>query len=92
MAVALESVDGNMQRIMYFVKRPTYELAFVVPETLHAARKEQACCHVRLKTTYRTGAFVLDAKNLAHFYEDLSGMMEYIRNERAKLQGPVPQR
>ena len=99
MTVALESdhlvcdrqPNADMQHIMYFVKRPSYELALVVPETLQAAQREQACCHVRLKTTCQTGAFVLDVKNLAQFYEDLVGMMEYVRNEREKSPGPVPQ-
>jgi hypothetical protein len=92
MTVGIESVDlvfdyessADAQQLMYFVKRPVYEIAFVVPAAQKAARQDQAHCHVRFKTAYQTGEVVLDIKHLADFYEDLAGMMEYLRYERAK--------
>jgi hypothetical protein len=91
-AVVLDRQSAvDRRHIMYFVKRASYELAFVVPETLQAKQREQACCHICFKTTCRSGAFILDGKNLVQFYEDLAGMMEYVRNEHEKSQAAAPQ-
>jgi hypothetical protein len=91
MTVALKSSDlvleqqpsVDLQGIMYFVKRPSYELAFV-PDALQALHGGRGCCHLRFKTTCQAGGFVLDLRNLASFYEDVCGMLEYVRNEREK--------
>jgi hypothetical protein len=92
MTVALKSSDlvlehqpsMDLQRIMYFVKRPSYELAFVVPDALQAMHGGRGCCYLHFKTTCQAGGFVLDLRNLASFYDDVSGMLEYVRNEREK--------
>ena len=98
MTVALKSSDlvleqqpsKDLQGMMYLVKRPSYELALVVPDALQASHGGRGCYHLRFKTSCQAGGIVLDLRSLASFYEDVSSMLEYVRNELEKARPSTP--
>jgi hypothetical protein len=98
MTVSLEHLDlafdrqvGEMVKgTRYFVKRPSYELKFVVPEAMQtAAGGGRPHCLVCFRVIPQTQAFVLGLQDLTHLYEDLGSMIEYLQYERNRLRGPA---
>jgi hypothetical protein len=97
MTVALKQDDyvrayqhhEDAHRVMFFVKRPAYELTLVVPGALQAAQRGDACYFVRFKPNCQPGTFVLDGEDLTYFYDDLGSMLEYVKHEGDKLRAPA---
>jgi hypothetical protein len=95
LAILHESDDrtsGNdTHAVMCLVKRPTYELAFSVPQKPHAqACSTQPHVYVRVKTPCQAAGFILDLPDVEQLYEDLLQMLEYMQRERRKVGASNP--
>jgi hypothetical protein len=91
------TVSLATHEVMCLVKRHTYELAFAIPDLPHDSPEEtqphlhgRVNLHVRLKQTYDTEGFVLNLEDVERLYEDLLQMMEYLRNERQRIELSKP--
>jgi hypothetical protein len=79
--------DAAAHDVICLVKRHTYELAFAIPPSAHGLRGgAQPCLHVRVKQTCVGGGFALNLEDVECFYEDLLQMMEYLQNERQRIE------
>jgi len=71
--------------IMYLVKRPSYEFLFAVPRRgTSYLSEERPLFQVRFKSQPQLLGFVLDSEEMEDFYESLSRLMEYVREEHNK--------
>jgi hypothetical protein len=79
--------DANVNQIVYFTRRPSYELVFSVPsKRAPYLSGAQALLQVRFRKLSQGQEFVLDLKTVEDFYESLSHLMEYLSIEQQKHQ------
>jgi hypothetical protein len=77
--------DADEFQVVYQVKRPSYEFAFVIPATRAAYLSgEQAYLRLHFRDRHQEETLVLELKVLEDFYESLSRLMEYLNRERQK--------
>jgi hypothetical protein len=85
------SGNGDTHAVMYWVKRPAYELALAVPQASHAgARGARPRVCVRVKTPCQGRSFILEMPEVEQFYGDLLQMIEYIQSERRRAEASIP--
>jgi hypothetical protein len=78
-----EQPDGDTREIIYLVKRRSYSLAITVPRP-SATRLcwQQAVVQVQSKCRGQLWSWVLNPTDLEMLYEDLRGLMAYLRERR----------
>ena len=71
----------DTREIIYLVKRPSYTLAIAAPRLSPTRLSwEQAMFQAQLKRWGPLGCCVLNPPELEAFYEDLRGLVEYLRS------------
>jgi hypothetical protein len=85
------SGNEDTHAVMYWVKRPAYELALAVPQASHAgARGARPRVCVRVKTPRQGRGFILEMPEVEQFYGDLLQMIEYMQSERRSAEASTP--
>jgi hypothetical protein len=83
--VSQEQSCGATREIIYLVKRPSYTLAIAVPRSAPTHLNwEQAVFQARLKQWGQLWSCVLNSPELEVLYEDLQGLVEYLRERRGQ--------
>ena len=76
---------GTTHRVMYLVKRPSYDFVFAIPkDDALFLNTDRAIFQVCFKGQRQSRSFVLNLEELQEFHDGLSCLMEYIRTERDK--------
>jgi hypothetical protein len=85
--VAQEPFCGGIWDVLCLVKRSGYELVVAAPMRSPSPPSwEQVRVQVRLNQQGQTWEYILTRRALEAFYQDLGGLMEYLRQGRAKPQ------
>jgi hypothetical protein len=80
-----EQPREDTREIIYLVKRPSYTLAIAAPRLSPPRLSwEQAVFQAQLKRGGPLGYCVLNPPELEAFYEDLRGLVEYLRKQRGE--------
>jgi hypothetical protein len=75
----------DTREIVYLVKRPSYTLAIAVPLPSPSRLSwEQAVVQAQLKRRGPIGSYVLNPSELETLYEDLQGLVAYLRERRGR--------
>lgn len=86
-----QSFDPATHEVMCLVKRHLYELAFVVPLAPQSPSGDaQPCLYMRVKAMDNAGGFRLNLEDVECLYEDILQMMEYVQNERQRMEASKP--
>jgi hypothetical protein len=80
-----EQPREDIREVIYLVKRPSYTLAIAAPRPSPTRLSwEQAVFQAQLKWWGPLGSCVLNPPELEAFYEDLRGLIEYLRERRGQ--------
>ena len=80
-----EQPREDTREIVYLVKRPSYTLAIAVPLPSPSRLSwEQAVVQAQLKRRGPIGSYVLNPSELETLYEDLQGLVAYLRERRGR--------
>lgn len=83
--VPQEQPRGGSREIIYLVKRPSYTLAIAAPRLFPTGLSwEQAVFQARLTQRGQRWSCVLNPPELEAFFEDLRGLVEYLRERRGQ--------
>jgi hypothetical protein len=75
----------DIHEVVYLVKRPNYTLAIAAPRSAPTHLSwEQAVFQVQLKRQGPLESCVLNSPELEVLYEDLRGLVEYLRKRRGQ--------
>lgn len=80
-----EQPREDICEVVYLVKRPSYTLAIVAPRLSPTRLSwEQVVFQAQFKRRGPLGSYVLNPPELVALYEDLQGLVEYLRERQGQ--------